>query len=258
MATTGRTGYFSFAFGYDLTKDSGVYSAADKTTIESWFRRIADVMKGYQDNWATKVRTGRGAYDWSPNYGLTFDRHDFDVGRDTSACPAAAWLAAALVSNYTAHLNLLYSSSYTLSIPKIIDAATNPDNDGDNRGTRPVPQVQVQAGIQRAGNLAYMSYNARVIAMLYEMTANSGRATTAQRDSLHRSFTYLSKFAGPNYMSPIAPGDTMPWGDFLTRMQQAVHLYGDAAFVADVTGGQASRSSFYDIQYIGPTVLTQP
>jgi hypothetical protein len=253
-------GYFSFALGYDLTKSSTVYTSADHAAIKAWFVSIANALRTYQDFWVTQVRTGRMAYSWQTTSGVTLTEagRDYDVGRDTSSCTAAAWLAAAIVSGYQAHLDYLYNPAYVLSIPAIMHYSSAPDNDGDGRATRPVPQVQVNAGLSRAGNLAYMSYNARVAAMLYQMTKNLGRATTAQADELHTSFLYLSKFSGPNPEPPICPGDTTPWGDQLARMQMAVHLFGDAVFVADVNGGQASPASLYDIQYLGPMLLIQP
>ncbi|MBN2205524.1 MAG: discoidin domain-containing protein, partial [Thermoleophilia bacterium] len=46
-------GAFSFAYAYDLTRDSGAYDDAGHTAAKAWFRTWATVMKGYQDNWAT-------------------------------------------------------------------------------------------------------------------------------------------------------------------------------------------------------------
>ena len=60
-------GAFSFAFAYDLTRDAGVYSADDQTTVQAWFRTWASVMKGYQDNFArttgSRIRAAH-VYDW--------------------------------------------------------------------------------------------------------------------------------------------------------------------------------------------------
>ena len=103
-------GAFSFAFAYDLTRDAGVYSADDHAVVQAWFRTWASVMKGYQDNFAQDywfTHSGRHAYDW-PGSTLTYDQTDFYMGRDTAASPAAAWLAAAIVSGDAAeHLHVV-------------------------------------------------------------------------------------------------------------------------------------------------------
>jgi len=103
-----------------------------------------------------------------------------------------------------------------------------------------------------------MSYNARLATILYQMTANLGRATSTMRSELRASWVYLSKFAGPDYEAPVAPNDLMHWDLYLARMQMAVHVYGDAEFLADVTGGQYPRAQFYESQFLGPTTLTHP
>jgi hypothetical protein len=257
-------GAFSFALAYDLTRDSGAYSAADQATVQTWFRTWGTVMKGYQDNFSKDFwfsHTGRGTYHW-PNSTLTFDQTDFYTGRDTAAAPASAWLACAIVSGDTGSLSTLYSPTYKLSVPAILHAATAPDNDGDGTGTGAVPQVQVQAAgyydnSSRGGCLDYMSYNTRMASMLYEMTANQGRATAAMGSALHASWSYLSKFSGPGYASSPAPNDVIHWDLHLSRIQSAVHIYGDQQFQDDVNGGQFPRAQFYESQFLGPTTLTQ-
>lgn len=258
-------GAFSFAFAYDLTRDAGVYSAADHEAVKTWFRTWVTVMKGYQDAYAKDywfTHTGRGTYGWKPSGGLTYDYTDWYTGRDAALAPAAAWMAAALVSDDAAGLAKLFDRSYTLNVPAMLHASCAPDNDGDARGTRPVPQVLVMAAgyydnAERGGNLDYMSYNARLAAILFQMTENAGLATATMRAELRRTWLYLSKFAGPGHEPPVAPNDAMHWDLYLPRMQMALHVHGDAEFLADVAGGQYPRARFYEPQYLGPTTLTQ-
>ncbi len=258
-------GAFSFAFAYDLTKDSGAYSSSDKTAIKAWFRTWAIVMKGYQDNFAEDywfTHTGRGSYSW-PGYTLTYDQTDHYTGRDTAAAPAAAWLAAAIVSEDSTSISTLFDSSYTLNVPSILHCSTNPDNDGDGVVSGSVPQVLVESAgyydnASRGGCLDYMSYNARLASMLYQMTENIGRATSTMRSELRTSWAYLSRFAGPGYLPSPAPNDLIHWDLYLSRVQSAWHIFGEQQYLDDVNGGQYSRTRFYESQFLGPTTLTQP
>jgi Alginate lyase len=257
-------GAFSFAFAYDLTEDSGAYSSAEQTTIKAWFRTWATVMKGYQDNYAKDywfTHTGRGTYDW-PGSKLTYDQTDFYTGRDTAAAPAAAWLACAVVGEDPASISTLYNQSYTLNVPAILHCASAPDNEGDGRSQGAAPQVLVKAAgyydnSSRGGCVDYMSYNARIASMLYQMTASLGRATDTMRSELRASWVYLSQFSGPGYLASPAPNDLVHWDLELARIQSAAHIYGEQQFLDDVNGGQFPRAQFYESQFLGPTTLTQ-
>ena len=257
-------GAFSFAFAYDLTKDSGAYSAAEQTTIKAWFCTWATVMKGYQDNFAKDywfTHTGRGTYSW-PGSTLTYDQTEYYTGRDTAAAPAAAMLACAIVGEDAATIATLYDLSYKLNVPAIMHCSTNPDNDGDGRSQGAVPQVLIKAAgyydnASRGGCVDYMSYNARMASMLYQMTAGLGRETATMRSELRGSWGYLSQFSGPGYVASPAPNDLVHWDLQLARIQSAVHLYGEQQFVDDVNGGQFPRAQFYESQFLGPTTLTQ-
>jgi hypothetical protein len=258
-------GAFSFAFAYDLTRGAGVYSADDHAVVRAWFRTWASVMQGYQDNYAGDYwfsHTGRGTYDW-PGSTLTYDQTDFYTGTDTASSPAAAWLAAAIVSEDVESIGTLFDSSYALSVPAILHASTNPDNDGDGRSGGPVPQVLIKkAGYydnpSRGGCLDYMSYNARIASMLFQMSENLGRSTAVMRSELRTSWAYLSRYSGPGAVDSPAPNDVIHWNLQLSRIQCAVHIFGEQQFVDDVAGGQFPRAEFYESQFLGPTTLTQP
>jgi hypothetical protein len=261
-------GAFSFAYAYDLTRDSGAYDDAGHTAAKAWFRTWASVMKGYQDNWATDWVFTQEAdgdwrpYEWSSNpLGLRYSRYDQYMGGDTTLAPLSAWLAAAIVSDDTTSLATLFSSTYKLNVPECLHRSCAPRNDGDGRATKPVPQCLIKSkgyydNPERGGNLDYMSYNARLATIVYQMTANLGRATATMHGELRTSWLYLSKFAGPAYEPPVAPNDLMHWDIYLARLQMALHVYGDAEFLADVTGGQYPQAQFYESQFLGPTTLT--
>jgi hypothetical protein len=258
-------GAFSFAFAYDLTRDAGVYSAADRQRLTAWFARWAKVMHGYQNNFMRDYwfsHAGRGTYDW-PGTRLSYDRTDYFTGRDTAAAPAAAWLACAIVAGDTASLDKLFDPAYKLSVPRILHGSCAPDNDGDGAGTVDVPQVLIKAAgyydnPERGGCLDYMSYNARLASILYQMADHLGLATGTMRDELHSSWLYLSRFAGAHPLRSPAPHDVIHWDLFLSRMQSALHVYGEQPFLDAVRGKQFPRTQFYEEQFLGPTVLTQP
>jgi len=263
-------GAFSFAFAYDLTRDSGAYDDAQHTAVKAWFRTWAGVMKGYQDNWAkdwvfTQEDGGDWRpYEWSENpLGLEYSRYDQYMGADTTLAPMAAWLAAAIVSDDATSLTTLYSSTYTLNVPECLHRSCAPRNDGDGRDTARVPQCLIKSkgyydNAERGGNLDYMSYNARLATILYQMTTNLGRATATMGSELRTSWLYLSQFAGPGYEPPVAPNDLMHWDLYLSRLQMAVHVFGDTEFLADVSAGQYPQAQFYESQFLGPTTLTHP
>jgi hypothetical protein len=261
-------GAFSFAYAYDLTRDCGAYDDAAHTAVKAWFRTWATVMKGYQDNWAKDWVFSQAAdgdwrpYEWTSNpLGLRYSRYDKYMGGDTTLATMTAWLGAAIVSDDTTSLATLFSSTYKLNVPECLHRSCAPRNDGDGRATTPVPQCLIKSkgyydNPERGGNLDYMSYNARLATILYQMSANLGRATSTMRTELRTSWLYLSKFAGPGYEPPVAPNDLMHWDIYLARVQMALHVFGDAEFLADVTGGQYPRAQFYESQFLGPTTLT--
>jgi len=243
-------GYYSFALAYDLVKGYSGFDSGDHATLVAWFRDIADTLKTYWDFWTTQLGSGRQAYRWST---LTMDTYCFNRARDTSVCPLAAQLAAAIVSDYTDHIEMLYDDANPLNVPDCMHDATQPDNDGDDVPAHgvPVPNAQINA------TMDYMSYNTRVITMLYKMSKNLGRDTAGMVSDLHATWTYLALFSNPDgESSPITSGDSFQMSLLTARMQQAVWMFGDQRFLNCV--GSSTPSGFYDVQYIGPITLMFP
>ena len=102
------------------------------------------------------------------------------MGRDTAAAPAAAWLAAAIVSGDAESIATLFDSSYTLNVPDILHASTHPDNDGDGRSAGPIPQVM----IMKAGY--YDNASSRRLRGLHELQRASRRHAVPD-DGQHRT-----------------------------------------------------------------------
>ena len=235
--------------------------------MQAWFRTWASVMKGYQDNspqdyWFT--HTGRHAYDWPGIDSSPTTRPTSTRVRDTAASPAAAWLAAAIVSDDAGSIATLFDPSYTLNVPDILHASTNPDNDGDGRSAGPIPQVMVmKAGYyDNAARGGCRGLHELQRAPRRHAVPDDGQHRTrtppVMRSELRDSWVYLSTFSGPGAVDSPAPNDVVHWDLHLSRIQSAVHIYGEQQFLDDVDGGQFPRAQFYESQYLGPTTLTQP
>jgi hypothetical protein len=166
--------------------------------------------------------------------------------------------AAAIEGNNQTIIAKLLDPSWRLSVPNIIHAASAPHNSGTDANS-PVPQVQVfKPGASdnpgRGGNVDYMTYNEREATILYEMAAGLGKATSTELAELKVSWTYLSRFFGPDAQAPVAPNDTINVPTDLSRMQMAYHLFGEANFASDVAG----QTDLREVQFLGPTILDQP
>jgi len=124
-------GAFSFAYAYDLTRDSGAYDDAGHTAATAWFRTWASVMKGYQDNWAKDWVFSQAdggdwrPYEWTSNpLGLRYSRYDQYMGGDTTLAPMTAWLAAAIVSDDATSLTTLFAPSVFIARARRATMAT--------------------------------------------------------------------------------------------------------------------------------------
>ena len=257
------SGLFSMAFGYDLTKASSVYSSADKAAITAWFALWATDLQTFMDAQAAdpifKNPNGTHPYYWASNPGLTYNQVDYYTGGDCPGRTTPGELAAAIEGDNTTILAKLFDPNWTLAVPNIIRAASAPRNSGDNHGTTPVPQVQIfkEGALDnpgRGGNVDYMTYNERESTLLYELAANLGKGTPTELAELKVSWTYLSRFFGPDAQAPVAPDDTIDTACDLARMQMAYHLFGGANFAADVAG----QTNLREVQFLGPTILVQP
>ena len=263
-------GLFMFAFAYDLSKSSQVYTAADRALIESWFGAWADDLTTFLTATETSSLfsdlTKRSQYEWSGNSTFTYRFVERYWGGDRPSLTLVAQLALAIESHYTKVLDRLLdpASTYTFTVAHVIQHGSAPDNDGDGQGTARVPQVNIlKAGANdnpgRGGCVDYMTYNERAQSILYEMAANQGRATQTERDQVHQSWVYLSRYFGSDAVPSPAPNDVISMNVDVPRMQQALHLFGDPCFASDVNVYTASISGWlWEPHFLGPTILTQP
>ena len=258
-------GDFSFAYAYDLTYDSGVYTAADRGAIASWFRRSVDALQSclrptLTDYFFTHpdTTTMLGTYEWDAS--KHYSKYDaLIVGADFPVLMNTASLAMAHMAGYTAvQQKIMDDASNPLNIEKMEASALTPHNDGDGAGTARVPQEKIyKSWSSRGGMFDYMTYNTRVFSVIVDMATNLGWSSTkvtAARAKLHTSWSYMARFFGPDAESNFNPTDQISLTACLPRFTLALHDFGDASFGSVVCSGD--RSTYYEPQLLGPVTLT--
>lgn len=261
-------GYFSFAYAYDLTKASGVYSDADKTTITTYFRTAAKAMASYLDKWYStdwvfKNPTATRAYQWTSNpLGLRQNAYDAYVGSDMAALTTVARLALAIEGGDAATVSKLLDPSYVFSVQSIIDHASGGKNDGDGMSGHPQPvpvnNIFKPGGLDnpgRGGCVDYMTYNSRCDLILLLMAQGQGVDVSRQAEELRASWGYLQRFFGANAERSPAPNDVIDPAACLPRFVLALHVFpGDGRLLGVAKSGDTA--DYYEPQFVGPTTLT--
>jgi hypothetical protein len=230
-------GAWSFAFAFDLIRPVLGTSIA---FYEAWFHRWSDAYKAMMDRWATNyyfTHTKPWPYSWDAT--KFYDRQQWYEGRDATLAPVAAWLAAATVSGYREHVDIIFDT-HRLKVPTILHASCAMANDGDGLGTVPAPQCEI--GVSSCD---YMTYNARIASMLYQQAKQWGRAGTQPYIELMQTWKYLRTFPPP---MPTPNGSPFTTSLYWPRMQMAKRLFG----IEMVT-----TPSLYESQFLGPVTLTQ-
>jgi hypothetical protein len=264
MGTYQSHGAFSFAYAYDLSKASSVYSSADRRRIRAYFRRFCDALETYvavqRRQYYTVHSSATAPYQWSTNpLGLRYTPHFSFVGGDLMALTQVARFALARLGGYPAEVRQMLSTSDELSIRSVIRHASAPRNQGDGVEGHPVPVPQVQifkAGAydnpRRGGCVDYMTYNARAVTILLMMGRRAGADMSSEQALLYESWRYLARFVGPDAEPSPAPRDVIgPVNG--PRFVLPLALFGDE-FLADAEDGD--EATHYDTQFLGPMTLT--
>ena len=141
-------------------------------------------------------------------------------------------------------------------------AALSPRNEGDGVAGHPTPTPHVyvyeSADRGRGGMFDYMTYNTRVVHVLYEMAVNAGwDATKAAevRGRLQNDLELLRRASSaptPSRTStPPTPSTTPP----ACRASRSPTGTSAAQHYLDVLDG-GSRNGYYEPQLLGPVTLT--
>jgi hypothetical protein len=263
MGTYQSHGAFCFAYAYDLTSPSGVYSAADHTLIRAYFRRFATAMKTYTDqvrsDYILSHPASTAVYGWKPNSGFRYNVYDYYLGGDLPALTTVARFALARMGRDGAQVGQMLKASDKFSLQTIISKASAPRNSGDGRPghPKPVPQVQIfkpgyRDNSARGGCVDYMTYNQRAVTILLIMGKRAGADVSKQRQQALRSWRYLARYFGPGAERSPAPNDVIS-NVSLPRFVLPLYFYGKE-FLPEARAGD--ERSYYESQFLGPTTLT--
>lgn len=257
-------GAFSFAYAYDLTYNAGVYSAADRAVVKSYFTRFVDAIKTSNDkiasDWYVSHPEVTMPYKWDAT--KFYHRADSYIGGDAALSDQTARLAMAGVIGYDSAVNgILNDTTYPLSLARMLKSALTPINDGDGVAGHPVPAphayVYLGNSPGRGGMFDYMTYNTRSCSILVAMARNLGWSpaqVTAARTKLHATWTYMARFFGPNAEPNFNPLDVVNLGANLPRFTLAYNAFGDQRFLDVMNSGD--RVDYYEPQFLGPITVT--
>jgi hypothetical protein len=263
MGTYQSHGAFGFAYAYDLTAPSGVYSAADHTLIRGYFRRFATAMKTYTDvvrrDYILNHPATTAAYGWKPSNGHRYNVYDYYLGGDLPALTTVARFALARMGRATTQVNQMLKAGDKFSLQTIISKASAPRNSGDGKAghPKPVPQVQIfkpgyKDNAARGGCVDYMTYNQRAVTILLIMGKRAGADMSKQQTQAKKSWRYLARFFGPGAERSPAPNDVIS-SVSLCRFVLPLYVYG-TEFRPEATAG--TQRTYYESQFLGPTTLT--
>lgn len=252
-------GAFSFAYAYDLTRGSGLYSADEAAAVSNYFKRVTAALRGAADRLAADPSVGtplRRLYEWSDD--LTYRYADRVIGGTFAMAIDLALLGLASQTGDRATVAwVLDADGNALRADRAVNHALRPDNDGDGLGTRPVPEVAILRTYTpaRGGTVDYMTYSARLATLLCQVSDNLGRPLTEPfRPALRASWSYLARFFGPDAVPSPNPRDVIHTDACLPRFAPAYQIVGGRRLLAALRSGD--RSSYYEPQFLGPVTLT--
>jgi hypothetical protein len=257
-------GAFMFAYAFDLTRASSVYSAVDKAVVTAWMRRFTDALDTFnttlRNEWVMTHPDYKMTYAWDSS--KTYYAIDNYIGGDMALLQQVARLAMARVTGYRSVVDsILNDPANTLGLESMSKASLPPRNDGDGVAGHPTPVPQVDVYKQpiagRGGTIDYMSYNTRVNDIFLQIAENAGwnaTKTAALRTRLKNSWDYLTRYMGPNAEPTFIATDVVSASACIPRVALAYHELGSSRYLEVLQGGD--RSGYYEPQLVGPVTLT--
>ena len=252
-------GAFSFAYAYDLTKDSGLYTDDEATAVTDYFRRMASALRGALDDLAADPAIGtseRRPYEWNDELTYRFD--DLLVGGTfTMALDLALLSLASQTGDEDTIAWVLEADENPLRADRVVDRGLRPENDGDGQGTAPAPAVTIMLMYrpERGGTVDYMTYTARLATLLCQVADNLGRPLTSQfAPALEASWLYLARFFEPDAVGSPNPDDVINTDACLPRFTLGYRIVDDDRLREVLDAGP--RAEYYEPQYLGPVTLT--
>jgi hypothetical protein len=250
---------FSFAYAYDLTRASGLYSPDDAAAVADYFGRFTAALRGAVDRLAADPSIGtplRRPYEWSST--LTYRYEDRVIGGTFAMALDLALLGLASQTGDSQTIAwVLDADGNALRADRAVQHALRPDNDGDGQGTRPVPEVAILRTYRpaRGGTVDYMTYSARLATLLCQVSDNLGKPMSEPfRPALRASWTYLARFFAPGAVASPNPTDVIDTAVCVPRFTLGYRILGTDRLRAVLDAGD--RSSYYEPQFLGPVTLT--
>jgi len=252
-------GAFSFAYAYDLTRGSGLYSAGEAAEVSGYFERFAAALRGAADRLADDPSIGtplRRPYEWSSE--LSYRYEDRMIGGTFAMALDLALLGLASQTGDAVTMAwVLDADRNALRADRAVRHALQPDNDGDGLGTRPVPEVAILRTYRpdRGGTVDYMTYSARLATLLCQVSDNLGRPMSeSSRPALSATWAYLARFFDPGAVASPNPTDVINTAVCLPRFTLGFRILGTDRLHAVLDAGD--RSTYYEPQFLGPVTLT--
>jgi hypothetical protein len=252
-------GAFSFAYAYDLTRGSGLYSSAEAAAVDAYFRRFTAALRGALDNLAADPAVGtdlRRPYEWSSS--LTYLFQDRIIGGDFTLALECAVLALAHETGDQASLDwVLHGATNPLRVDIAVSSALTPDNAGDGKGTVPAPSVEILKANNegRGGTVDYMTYNARLATLLCQVADGVGLPLTKRyQPQLGATWLYLARFFPPGAAPSPNPNDVVNASIDVPRFAPGYFAVRAPRLLSVISSG--SRAEFYEPQFLGPVTLT--
>ena len=250
---------FSFAYAYDLTRASGLYSPDEAAAVADYFGRFTAALRGAVNRLATDPSIGtpqRRPYEWTN--ALTYRYEDRVIGGDFSMALDLALLGLASQTGDSGTIAwVLDAPGNVLRADRAVQHALRQDNDGDGQGTRPAPEVLIMRTYRpaRGGTVDYMTYNARLATLLCQVSDNLGRPMSGPfRPALRGSWTYLARFFDPGAVASPNPTDVINTAVCVPRFMLGYRILGGDRLRAVLDAGD--RRSYYEPQFLGPVTLT--
>ena len=267
--------YFPFAYAYDLTRNSGEYSAGDKAAILAYFQAAADALMSEADWYvANEYMFDHPAYvapyEWVPNTNnLQYHPHDRVVGGDILGEGAMGALALAIMcGDATTQARLLDGTDANIAVQNQIHHACVPNNPGDGVEGHPVPVPQACIHKPGAGDnhgsggpIDYFTFSSMKHVLFAIMAQAQGVDMATQIAELDATYDYISLFYEPDGEASPAPNDYIQYAAGIPRMVLAYSLFPtNTRLLAIIEDGNAAEVDYMGLslepQFVGPTTLT--
>ena len=195
-------GAFSFAYAYDLTKASGLYTSDESAAVADYFLRMTSALRGAVERLAADPSIGtaqRLPYEWSDE--LTYRYEDRVIGGTFAMALDLALLGlASQTGDEDTVAWVLEADGNPLRADRAVTTRSARRTTATAKARDPAPIVTIMRMYRpdRGGTVDYMTYTARLATLLCQVADNLGTPLTRQfTPALKVSWLYLARFFDP-------------------------------------------------------------